>query len=660
MNRILVATAFLLGAAAVVWMGSSFIGSDTLALAVIVVIGSVYTIGFIELMQFRRATATLTAALDTASRSGAALNDWLGQLHHSLQNAVRLRIAGERVGLPAPVMTPYLVGLLVMLGLLGTFAGMVDTLKGAVIALEGTTELQAIRAGLAAPIKGLGLAFGTSVAGVAASAMLGLISTLSRRDRMLATRRLDDTIATDFREFSINHKREETYRALQLQADTLPEVANTLQNLADKLAHMGDQLGERLLSNQEQFHAGATQIYSDLATAVDSSLKDSLAESGRLAGDSIKPFVLDAMAGFSEQTSTMQRQLGKTASEQLEAFGGKFDAAGKALLEAIEHSSTAAQSRQTSLEEQRIAHWDATLRETREQLDTLAERHGKTGEALLHSLEQSSASFMAQQEARDAQQLEHWETSLARTDAQLTGLTASLSEQLTELRAAEEQRGQDAVERLGALESTVATHLAQLGKELEQPMQQLIETASETPRAAAEVIGHLRQQISDNIARDHDLLQERAQIMSELNTLSGVLGEAASEQRDAVQKLVDASTGALQEVTARFTEQVDSQLSKVAATSADFAGSAAQMSSLGEAFHVAVELFNDSNSRLIESLATIEESMDNSSARSDEQMGYYVAQAREIIDQSLLSQREVFEELRGLRSDKDLLPAEAS
>ena len=57
------------------------------------------------------------------------------------------------LALPAPVLTPYLVGLLVMLGLLGTFVGMVETLQGAVIALEGTTELQAIRAGLAAPIK---------------------------------------------------------------------------------------------------------------------------------------------------------------------------------------------------------------------------------------------------------------------------------------------------------------------------------------------------------------------------------------------------------------------------------------------------------------------------------------------------------------------------
>ena len=206
MTRILFVTAFLLGAIAVVWMGAGFVGTDALALTVTVVIGLAYTIGFIELVQFRQATGTLSNSLSALSKaeskaesgaeSGAEpgaksvknvvdnLEEWLSKLHPSLHNSVRLRIEGERVGLPAPVMTPYLVGLLVMLGLLGTFVGMVDTLKGAVIALEGTTELQAVRAGLAAPIKGLGLAFGTSVAGVAASAMLGLLSTLSRRERM--------------------------------------------------------------------------------------------------------------------------------------------------------------------------------------------------------------------------------------------------------------------------------------------------------------------------------------------------------------------------------------------------------------------------------------------------------------------------------------------
>jgi hypothetical protein len=38
--------------------------------------------------------------------------------------------------------------------------------------------------------------------------------------------------------------------------------------------------------------------------------------------------------------------------------------------------------------------------------------------------------------------------------------------------------------------------------------------------------------------------------------------------------------------------------------------------------------------------------MDKSTARSDEQLAYYVAQAREIIDLSIMSQKDVVEELR--------------
>ena len=60
-----------------------------------------------------------------------------------------VRIEGERVALPGPAMTPYLVGMLVLLGMLGTFLGMVVTLNGAVIALESTTDLHTIRAALA-------------------------------------------------------------------------------------------------------------------------------------------------------------------------------------------------------------------------------------------------------------------------------------------------------------------------------------------------------------------------------------------------------------------------------------------------------------------------------------------------------------------------------
>ena len=195
MNRIVIAVTFALGLTAVAWVGLGFLGSNWLALAMTAVIAGVYLLGAFELRQFRAASASLAAALAEMPQPLVDLGDWLQGVPASLRNAVRLRVEGERVALPGPTLTPYLVGLLVMLGMLGTFLGMVVTFKGAVFALEGSTDLRAIRSALAEPIKGLGLSFGTSVAGVAASAMLGLLSAICRRERVEVARQLDSRIA---------------------------------------------------------------------------------------------------------------------------------------------------------------------------------------------------------------------------------------------------------------------------------------------------------------------------------------------------------------------------------------------------------------------------------------------------------------------------------
>jgi hypothetical protein len=170
--------AFVLGLVVVAWVALGYVGGSPLALLMTLLIGVVYLAGAFELRRFNQATASLSQALASIPDGLQTLDSWILTFHPSLHNAVRLRVEGERAGLPAPSVTPYLVGLLVLLGMLGTFLGMVVTLNGAVLALESTTDLQTIRASLAAPVKGLGVAFGTSVAGVAASALLGLMSTL--------------------------------------------------------------------------------------------------------------------------------------------------------------------------------------------------------------------------------------------------------------------------------------------------------------------------------------------------------------------------------------------------------------------------------------------------------------------------------------------------
>lgn len=76
----------------------------------------------------------------------------------------------------------YLVGLLIFLGLLGTFWGLLDTLNavGAVISglsLGGeiASVFEELRAGLAAPLDGMGTAFSSSLFGLAGALVLGFV-----------------------------------------------------------------------------------------------------------------------------------------------------------------------------------------------------------------------------------------------------------------------------------------------------------------------------------------------------------------------------------------------------------------------------------------------------------------------------------------------------
>ena len=76
----------------------------------------------------------------------------------------------------------YLVGLLIFLGLLGTFWGLLETVSavsGVIASLSGSTEVSTLfndlQAGLKAPLSGMGTAFGTSLFGLAGSLVVGFL-----------------------------------------------------------------------------------------------------------------------------------------------------------------------------------------------------------------------------------------------------------------------------------------------------------------------------------------------------------------------------------------------------------------------------------------------------------------------------------------------------
>ncbi|MGV3570442.1 MAG: hypothetical protein ACO1PB_07570 [Ramlibacter sp.] len=515
--------AFAVGLAAVLWVGSGFIGASLLALAMTAAIAAAYLLGAFELRQFRAGTAALSAALGDLAQPQSSLDAWLERVPASLRHAVRLRIEGERGGgLPGPALTPYLVGLLVMLGMLGTFLGMVITFQGAVFALEGSTDLQAIRSALAAPLKGLGLSFGTSVAGVAASAMLGLMSAIARRERLEVARRLDERIATVLLPFSLVHQRQETFRALQAQARSLPDVGAQLVALMEKIDARGAQLDAKLLERHDNLQRDMTQAYDDLARRVGASLQESLAAGARSAGESIAPVIESAMHRMAADAERTQERLQASAARQADAFA----------------------------------------------------------------------------------------------------------------------------QQLGALQDGLARNLATLGASLEQPIARMLRTAAEVPQAAAGVIGELRQEMARLAERENLALQERTQLLGQLGTLLASLDQAASGQRAASEAMLASASASLQQAGARFAQAVDAQAGKAADAAAQVGGSAIEVSALAQAFQQAVQQFHAGSEKLADSLQKVEAALQRSTARSDEQLAYYVAQAREVIDLSISSQQAVLQAMR--------------
>ena len=612
MNRMPFVAAFVAGLVAIAWVGAGYAGSHPLALSVLALIAAFYLAGGQELRHYRAASASLAAALaalpvalpaasppipaltdattDAQTDPLLALDSWLENIHPSLRNPVRLRIEGERIALPGPTLTPYLVGLLVLLGMIGTFLGMVVTLNGTVSALESTTDLLAMRASLAAPVRGLGLAFGTSVAGVCASAMLGLVSALCRRERLQLSQTLDQRIATSLRRYSLSHQRQENFKALQTQAQLMPLVVERLQTLMDRIDSQNQAGQAQLLASQALFQQHTAQGYASLAASVEQSLQQSLAESARLAAAVIAPTVAATLAGIAQASTQLHQRVVETQQTRLDGLSERLVGTLAGAAEQWREALAASQAALTARDEARLAAWSGSLA-------TL------TG-TLQREWQQAGAATLAQQQA-------------------ICHTLEVTAQQISQQAAAQARQTLAEVSRL-------------------------MQAAAEAPRAAAELIGPLRQQLSDSLARDNALLTERGQIMATLSGLLETVQQASAQQCIAVGALVASSSTLLEGAEQRFAQRIDAEADRLAAVAAQVTGSAVEVASLGEAFGLGVAQFGAANDKLLDQLQRVEASLGKSSARSDEQLAYYVAQAREVIDLSIAAQTQIVEELQQL------------
>jgi hypothetical protein len=230
----------------------------------------------------------------------------------------------------------------------------------------------------------------------------------------------------------------------------------------------------------------------------------------------------------------------------------------------------------------------------------------------------------------------------------LQAVTATLQQQGQQHAQAMAERQQQICSTLERTAQAITTQAEAQARATIAEIGQLVQAASDAPRAAAQVIGELRSALSDSLVRDNAVLDERNRLMATLGGLLDAVNHASTEQRSAIDALVRSTTDVLQRVGQRFADTVDTEARTLQAVAAQVTGSAAEVASLGEGFGVAVQRFSGVSEQLAAQLQRIESALGQSMARSDEQLAYYVAQAREIIDLTLGSQKQIVDDLQQL------------
>ena len=101
----------------------------------------------------------------------------------------------------------YMIGLLIFLGLLGTFWGLIETVTSVGKVLEGSRSarrrgrgLRYLKDGLAEPLSGMGTAFSSSLFGLAGSLVLGFLDLQTSQAQNLFSTDLEDWLATTVRD----------------------------------------------------------------------------------------------------------------------------------------------------------------------------------------------------------------------------------------------------------------------------------------------------------------------------------------------------------------------------------------------------------------------------------------------------------------------------
>ncbi|HEY2417080.1 MAG TPA: hypothetical protein VGH84_04115 [Steroidobacteraceae bacterium] len=151
----------------------------------------------------------------------------------------------------------YMTGLLVFLGLLGTFWGLIETvgsvgkvIDGLKVGGDAGALFDTLKGGLAAPLGGMGISFSSSLFGLAGSLILGFLDLQSSQAQNRFYTDLEDWLATTVREYGSDTPAGDMQGAIDRLRSTVEEggsggsrattaaMANLAEAIQGLVAHM--------------------------------------------------------------------------------------------------------------------------------------------------------------------------------------------------------------------------------------------------------------------------------------------------------------------------------------------------------------------------------------------------------------------------------------
>jgi hypothetical protein len=141
-------------------------------------------------------------------------------------------------------MSRYMTGLLIFLGLLGTFWGLIETVGSVGTVLnslkpggDAAAIFESLKEGLAAPLSGMGISFSSSLFGLAGSLVLGFLDLQTSQAQNRFYTELEDWLSTTVRDLGVD--REAPAGALATAPALSGDLKSAIERLRDAISEGG-------------------------------------------------------------------------------------------------------------------------------------------------------------------------------------------------------------------------------------------------------------------------------------------------------------------------------------------------------------------------------------------------------------------------------------